>query len=121
MTHSFGPVSQRLMPLYEDVGHNGEIVYRFVSDYLSLLDDRLTAIRDNLANGDHEPAIIGLLSLETTSVMIGAREVADATRAVRNAVEGDDLSTLPPLLSTMVAETAAIRSVLAQEGYSARG
>jgi hypothetical protein len=109
------------MPLYEDVGHNGEIVYRFVSDYLTLLDGRLTAIRDDLANGNHETAIVGLLSLETTSVMIGAREVADATRAVRNAVEGDDLSTLPPLLNTMVAETAAIRSALAREGYSARG
>lgn len=105
-------VRLRLAKLYEDVGHDQVVVRRFVTDYLALLDARIATIRADLQAGDDDATQVSLLSLETTSVMIGASAVADAARAVRIAVEHGDGSAQPRLLQTMLTAATELRSAL---------
>jgi hypothetical protein len=117
-THASGPISPQLAKLYEEVGRDEQIVARFVSDYLSLLDKRIATICADLAGDDDEAPLISLLSLETTSVMIGALDVVEAARALRRAVEDNDRSATHALFDALLVETAALRAELARAGYS---
>ena len=60
---------------------------RFVRDYLGLLDERVTAITGQLEAGNDLTAHISLLSLESTSSMVGAKELAKIAGLLRGAVE----------------------------------
>jgi hypothetical protein len=113
------PLCPRLVPLYEEVGQNRQIVDRFVADYLSLLDKRMTAITASLDSDSYDGTFTSVLSLETTSVMIGATEVARAARAIRAAVQQRQDSAIPELVGALVAATTSLRSDLERAGYGA--
>jgi hypothetical protein len=118
-TQASGPIGPQLAKLYEEVGRDEQIVARFVNDYLSLLDSRIATIFADLASDDDEAPLISLLSLETTSVMIGALGVVEAARALRLAVEDNDRSATHALFDALLIETAALRADLERAGYSA--
>lgn len=110
-------MADQLQSLYDELGGDRQVVDRFVRDYLALLDRRVARIRADLQGSDDDETVTALLSLETTSVMIGAPAVVEAARAVRTAVERQQQASLLPLLERLVAETAAVRQALEAEGY----
>jgi molybdopterin-binding protein len=81
---------------------------RFVGDYLGLLEGRVKAITHQLESGDHLTAHISLLSLESTSLMVGAKELAMIAGLLRGAVERGHRSTVPALVTAMTAEAAKV-------------
>jgi hypothetical protein len=83
------------------------------------LDSRIATIFADLASDDDEAPLISLLSLETTSVMIGALGVVEAARELRLAVEDNDRSATHALFDALLIETAALRADLERAGYSA--
>ena len=54
---------------------------RFVHDYLELLDHRVSSIRSHLEQRNFMTAHVALLSLESTSVMVGAERPGPGGRA----------------------------------------
>jgi hypothetical protein len=88
------------------------IMARFIRDYLGLLDERVTAITGQLESGNDLTAHISLLSLESTSSMVGAKELARIAGMLRGAVERGQRSTVPALLSAMTAEAARVHKRL---------
>jgi hypothetical protein len=85
---------------------------RFVRDYLGLLDERVTAITGQLEAGNDLTVHISLLSLESTSSMVGAKELAKIAGLLRGAVERGQRSTVPALVSAMTAEAARVHDRL---------
>ena len=126
-----GPItpirSTQLGELANEVGHDTGIVERFVLDFLELLDQRLAAVNEALAEADDEGAITVLRSLETTGAMLGASELVDATAALRRAVRDDPTHLDRPLREfTARAEELRVRltalsSALSSPYESSRG
>ena len=87
---------------------------RFVHDYLELLDHRVSSIRSHLEQRNFMTAHVALLSLESTSVMVGADELAQAAGRLREAVEQGDRDTVPALLVEVGAEAERTRQELAE-------
>ena len=74
-----GIVSEESVPVYDPLklmelaDEAGEIVaQRFINEYLALLPHRQDRILAKLALGDDETAMDAVLSLKTTSAMVGA-------------------------------------------------
>jgi HPt (histidine-containing phosphotransfer) domain-containing protein len=83
----------------------------FRQDYLDLLDGRVDKITGLLAAQETEPAVVALLSLESSSAMVGAHDLAAAGRRLRDALgTGDDLT---PLTDELAAEAVTARGRLA--------
>ncbi|QDP95029.1 hypothetical protein FOE78_03065 [Microlunatus elymi] len=59
------------------------VVRRFIGDYLRLLDTRVARIEHSLEADDLSTATIALLSLATSSSMVGADDVAEAADQLR--------------------------------------
>ena len=59
------------------------VVRRFVGDYLRLLESRVQRVEHSLEVGDSATATIALLSLATSSSMVGADDVAQAAEQLR--------------------------------------
>ena len=59
------------------------VVRQFIADYLRLLPTRLHRIDDDLERGDVPAATVSLLSLATSSTMLGADDVSAAAQRVR--------------------------------------
>ncbi len=81
----------------------------FRQDYLDLLDGRVATIERLMAHGEVEPARVALLSLESSSAMVGAGELADAVRRLRAALDEpapDDLEALTARLAQEAGATA---------------
>jgi hypothetical protein len=89
------------------------IMARFVRDYLGLLDERIAAITKQLESGNDLAADISLLSLESTSSMVGAKELAKIAGLLRGAIERGQRSTVPALVTAMTAEAAKVHVRLA--------
>ena len=102
------PMTQERVAPFEDTA----IMARFVRDYLGLLDERVAAITDQLESGNDLTAHISLLSLESTSSMVGAKELAKIVGLLRGAVERGQRSTVPALVSAMTAEAARVHDRL---------
>ena len=96
------------MTAFEDTA----IMARFVRDYLGLLDERITAITRQLESGNDLTANISLLSLESTSSMVGAKELAKIAGLLRGAIERGQRSTVPALVTAMTAEAARVHDQL---------
>jgi hypothetical protein len=88
------------------------IMARFVRDYLGLLDERVATIIGQLESGNDLTAHISLLSLESTSSMVGAKELAKIAGLLRGAVERGQRSTVPALVTAMTAEAARVHDDL---------
>jgi len=88
-----------------------DMMSRFRQDYLRLLDGRVATI-EQLVGGARmepaqlEPAKVALLSLESSSAMLGLDDLTAAVRALRQALERDEDEELARLLRT-VRERAA--------------
>ena len=87
---------------------------RFVHDYLELLEHRVSSIRHHLDQRNFMTAHVALLSLESTSVMVGADDLADAAGALREAVEKGERDVVGELLAEVSAEAERTRQVLAR-------
>jgi len=89
------------------------VVRRFIGDYLRLLQFRLDRIDRDLTNGDIASAVVGLLSLATSSSMLGASAVAEAAEQLRRQAAAGDLAAVAEGRSKLVAQvrTAEIRLI----------
>ena len=85
---------------------------RFVHDYLELLDHRVSSIRSHLEQRNFMTAHVALLSLESTSVMVGADGLASAAGRLREAVEQGDRDVVPALLAAVGEEAGRTRDEL---------
>jgi hypothetical protein len=117
--------STELGDLANEVGHDTGIVERFIVDFLTLLDQRLAAVVEAIADSDDDGAVTVLRSLETTGAMLGADELVETTTALRRAVR-DDPGRVDERLRAFVAQAEALRvrltalsSALARRGQSA--
>lgn len=88
------------------------IMARFVRDYLSLLDERVATITAQLESGNDLTAHISLLSLESTSSMVGAKELASIAGLLRGAVERNQKHVVPTLVLAMTKEAARVHRQL---------
>lgn len=86
---------------------------RFVHDYLELLDHRVSSIRNHLEQRNFMTAHVALLSLESTSVMVGAGGLAQAAGRLREAVEQGERDTITELLTEVSTEADHTRHTLA--------
>lgn len=66
---------------------NDAAVDRFVTDFLALLDHRLTELDRLVGQVRHQDAATVLLTIQTSSQMIGAHELAMAAADLRQALE----------------------------------
>ena len=86
------------------------MMVRFVVDYLDLLDTRMSTIKTHIASGDDMTANIALLSLESSSSMVGARELATVVGLLRGAVERRERQHLSALVQAMTNEAERFRA-----------
>lgn len=77
------PSSTRSGRQLVELGLGAETVERFVTDYLQLLDGRLDAIRRCLVDSDIEGARVAVLSLESSSAMLGGVALSSRLRELR--------------------------------------
>jgi hypothetical protein len=89
-----------------------DMMASFRQDYLDLLDGRVTKITGLVAAAETEPAVVALLSLESSSSMVGAHDLAAAGRRLRDAL-GTPGVDLTPLTAQLSAEAATARDRLA--------
>jgi len=88
------------------------IMARFVRDYLGLLDERVATITAQLESGNDLTAHISLLSLESTSSMVGAKELASVVGLLRGAVERNQKHVVPTLVLAMTKEAVRVQQQL---------
>jgi hypothetical protein len=88
------------------------IMARFVRDYLGLLDERVAIITAQLESGNDLTAHICLLSLESTSSMVGAKELAGIAGLLRGAVERNQKHVVPTLVLAMTNEAVRVHQQL---------
>ncbi len=84
------------------------IMARFVQDYLGLIDERVATITTQLESGNDLTAHISLLSLESTSSMVGAKELASIAGLLRGAVERQQKHVVPALVMAMTKEVVRV-------------
>lgn len=89
------------------------VVRRFVGDYLRLLEFRLDRIDRDLTSGDIPSAVVGLLSLGTSSSMVGANAVAEAAEQLRRQAASGDVAAVAVSRQELVARvrTAEVRLI----------
>ncbi len=114
-----GPTSSALTQLTSDVQGDSTIVEKFVVDYLSLLDDRVYRLSRLLHGTDDDATLIAILSLESTSSMIGATEIVTVAPALRAAVESDQYECREAALERLQDAVAGVRTSLANLGFNA--
>lgn len=85
----------------------------FRQDYLDLLDGRVATIERLVAQQEVEPAQVALLSLESSSAMLGAGDLVAAVRRLRTALDVAPTEELEALTEGMVAEATALARRLA--------
>ncbi len=76
-------------------------VDNFVADFLDLLDIRLTGLQRLLQRGRIEDAVTALLTIETSGLMVGADDLADAAAELRRAVGVANTARVPALLERL--------------------
>ena len=86
----------------------------FRQDYLDLLDGRVATIERLVAHQEVEPAQVALLSLESSSAMLGAGDLVAAVRRLRTALDVASAEELETLSEGMVAAAAAFARRLAE-------
>jgi hypothetical protein len=89
------------------------IMARFVSDYLGLLDQRVALIKAEVESRNDLTAHVALLSLESSSAMVGEKELASLVRLLRSAVERGHRSVIPGLLTSVGIEAGRVHERLA--------
>ena len=82
---------------------------RFRRDYLDLLDGRVAKIRELIAGRQLEPAHVALLSLESSSAMMGRSELVTVVRQLRLALDQGDQAALDQLVQEMAGLAREVR------------
>jgi hypothetical protein len=113
-----GPTSSVLRQLASDVQGDTSIVEQFVSDYLSLLNGRLGTLQRLVTNTDDDATVVSILSLETTSAMIGAGDVVSAAHTLRTAVEEHHQQRIDDAFRQLEEAVTDIRKALSDLGFS---
>ena len=113
-----GPTSAVLRQLASDVHGDTGIVEQFVSDYLSLLNARLGTLQRLVTNTDDDATVVSILSLETTSAMIGAGGVVSAAHTLRTAVEEHHQERIDDAFHQLEEAVTDIRRALSDLGFS---
>jgi hypothetical protein len=90
-----------------DVG-DAAIVEQFVADYLRLLDQRIACLEQLLSGTDVEATAVSLLTLETSSAMMGGQDVVQSARALRRAVEQRDVESVAELFEGLRSTLSAL-------------
>ncbi len=85
---------------------------RFRRDFLDLLDGRVAKIEKLVLNAQLEPAHVALLSLESSSTMIGRVELAAAVRQLRSVLTQAGPDELDALLAEVLRHAQAARKQL---------
>ena len=86
----------------------------FRRDYLDMLDGRVARIQQLLGGTVTEEAKVALLSLESSSAMVGADRLVGVTRRLRSGLDGGTARDgLPPLLEELTVEADAAREQVA--------
>ncbi|WP_104116302.1 Hpt domain-containing protein [Arthrobacter sp. B1805] len=75
----------------EDDFYDPSVVERFALDFSATLDGKIRRLEQRLQDDDLAGAQDAVLSLTTSSVMVGARQLAHATLAVQRFVSAADL------------------------------
>ncbi|VXB76428.1 HPt (Histidine-containing phosphotransfer) domain-containing protein [Arthrobacter sp. 9AX] len=88
--------------LYEDLDNDEGVWKVFIRDFVALLPSRLESLRLAMTTGDSAGAMAAVLSLKTSSQMVGAERLADLAleleRLIRQkAFDGDPSVVLPRL------------------------
>jgi hypothetical protein len=86
----------------------------FRQDYLDLLDGRVAAIQRLVSDQELEPAQVALLSLESSSAMLGASDLVGAVRRLRAALDVATTEELEALMEGMASEAGALARRLAE-------
>ncbi len=86
------------------------VVRHFIADYLRLMEDRLQRIENHLRAGDTAAATVALLSLATSSAMLGAWGVVEAADRLRS----------HPVLDSLTAVAEEHRLLLDQADHARR-
>jgi hypothetical protein len=115
-----GPITPALSVALTD-SEDAAIWSRFIQDYLALLNQRVDTIRQHLSNGNDVGARTALMSLASTSSMLGASELVEVVNRLQTAVDQRLGHELPQLADSLVKEAAALRLRLAGEGSSEVG
>ena len=85
---------------------------RFRRDFLDLLDGRVAKIEKLVLGAELEPAHVALLSLESSSAMIGKSELADTVRRLRSVLTHAAPEELDALLEQVVRQADTARQQL---------
>jgi len=114
-----GPGERRAAPTahWQMTSSERDMMSRFRQDYLLLLDGRVAAI-EQLVGGTRvepaqvEPAQVALLSLESSSAMLGLDDLTAAVRALRRLLERGEDDELAALLRTVRARAVDAHRLL---------
>lgn len=102
--------------LYVALGPGEAAMDRFVTDYLQLLDGRLDTIRRCLDDSDIEGARVAILSLESSSVMLGGGPLAGRLAELRSHLDLRPTPQRNALLSLVESAASVFRSELDSAG-----
>ena len=80
------PVDHRTLRNLRDELGDDAAVDHFVADFLGLLDRRLGTIRELIRTRRTESLVTALLTVETSSLMVGADELAGSAARLRRAI-----------------------------------
>ena len=114
-----GSTGSLLVQLSSDIGDD-LIVARFVHDYLELLDSRLDRLRPLLEGSDADATRLSILSLESSSAMLGATDMVQAAQTLRLAVAASKVNQTQSLLLALNSRAAELRQRLAGLGFVSR-
>lgn len=106
------PTSPAAQDRFDALGPGTGAMDRFVADYLDLLDGRLVAIRRCLVDSDVEGARVAVLSLESSSKMLGATELAGRLTELRAQLMTGPTPQLQALLAQVEPVAEAFRQHL---------
>lgn len=85
----------------------------FRQDYLDLLEARVTKIERLIADRQLEAAHVALLSLESSSAMVGATALTAVVKELRSAMEHGDVEDLDAQTTRVLVEADEARKHLA--------
>lgn len=88
------------------------VVDHFVADFLGFLDDRLTGVARLLSGGQVEDAVTALLTIETSSLMVGANQLADAATILRRALSTGETERIDALHGELTAASERAKVML---------
>lgn len=103
---------------YGALGPGSAAMDQFLADYLQLLEGRVAAIRHCLDVSDTEGARIAILSLESSSMMLGGVPLADRLSELRGHLTLGPTPQRNALLALVEVSAAAFRRQLESAAHS---